>query len=163
MFITDISEHQEAIEAAKLAISQERVRDPKRMESNIKAQYVSGWVSHKTNPNFGPIVDLTISCAKFVCNDFFKADLDFICYNCWGAHYQAGDHTVSHSHFPSEFAAVAYLEVGEGAAPLVFEDKLTVQPRSGMLIVFPGILHHHVPKTTAERLVVAMNIERKKE
>ena len=163
IFTVDISRHIDAIEAAKIAIEQQRMRDPTPMQSNVKANYVSGWVSHKENLNFSPIVDLAISCAKFISKDFFKADLDLICYNCWGARYEPGDHTVKHSHFPSEFAAVAYLEVDEGAAPIVFEDELTFHPKSGTMVIFPGILHHAVPTTTAGRLVVAMNIERKKD
>ena len=163
VFTVDISSHAQVIEAAKLAIQQEQERDPVSMDSNVKAKYVSGWSSHIFNANFMPLVNLTLSCVKFISRDYFKVDLDFMCYNCWGAHYGPGDYTHRHYHYPSDFAAVAYLEVADGAAPIIFEDTLKITPKTGTLLVFPGILYHEVPKTTAERLVVAMNIDRKEE
>ena len=73
--------------------------------------------------------------------------------------YEDGDHTVKHNHFPSTFAAVVYLEIEKDAAPIVFEEELTVVPTSGSLIVFPALLEHYVPKTSGRRMAISMNID----
>jgi hypothetical protein len=75
--------------------------------------------------------------------------------------YEKGDHTIRHSHFPSDFAAVYYVDVEPGCAPIVFEDELKVYPESGMLVVFPAWIHHEVPKTDARRTAVSMNIDKR--
>jgi hypothetical protein len=75
--------------------------------------------------------------------------------------YGPGDHTIKHCHYPADFSVVIYLEVSEDSAPILFEESLTIIPKSGMMIIFPGMLHHEVPKTNAKRIVVAMNLHRK--
>ena len=59
--------------------------------------------------------------------------------------YEDGEHTIRHSHFPSDFSAVYYVDVEPGCAPVLFEvpqndgvnDKggnLTLQPRMVCLL-----------------------------
>jgi hypothetical protein len=82
-----------------------------------------------------------------------------------------GEHTIRHSHFPSDFAACYYVDVEPGCSPIIFEKKiidgvhdnnepLTIQPQNGMLVLWPAILHHEVPPTETKRMVVAMNIDK---
>jgi hypothetical protein len=73
--------------------------------------------------------------------------------------YEGGDYTKKHSHYPSVYAAVIYIDVDENSAPIVIEEQLTVVPASGSLLVFPAILEHEVPKTNSKRIVIAMNID----
>lgn len=161
IFKMDISEHTEALNSAKEAIFEQYRANPTRMESNVKAWYVTGWMSHKENPKYQPLIDLALDAVKFVSAGYFNQEINFYCFNCWGMLYNPDDHTVKHSHYPSDFAVVIYLEVEDGAAPIIFNETLTVQPKSGTMIIFPAWIHHEVPKTTAKRMVVAMNIDKK--
>jgi hypothetical protein len=77
--------------------------------------------------------------------------------DCWYAVYEASDHTVAHSHFPSDFSSVVYLQVDEAGAPIVFANNIAVHPVSGTAVIFPGLLEHHVPATQGRRVVVAVN------
>jgi len=159
VFTTNIGQHRQAIEMAAKAIFEERQKNPRRMESNVKADYVSSWGSHLNNPNFQPLIDIVLSLCEEVSKTYFNVELKYKIYNCWGMLYEEGDYAVKHSHFPSTFAAVVYLEVEKDSAPIVFEDELTVVPASGSLILFPAILHHEVPKTKGRRMVISMNID----
>ena len=80
--------------------------------------------------------------------------------DCWGVIYENSDHTIPHTHFPSDFAAVAYLEANENCAPIIFENQIQVQPVPGSLVIFPGIMNHHVPENSDKRVIVAMNLQK---
>ena len=159
IFSTNISDYKDVMSLAAEAIFEERKKNPNSMESNVKAFYVSDYSSHLKNPKFQPLIDLVLSFCSEVSKTYFKVDLKYKCYNCWGMLYEDGDHTVKHNHFPSTFAAVVYLEIEKDAAPIVFEEELTVVPTSGSLIVFPALLEHHVPKTSGRRMAISMNID----
>jgi hypothetical protein len=163
VFSVDISKYQEALFLAKEAIIELKQKDPTSIESNVKAEYVSPWLSHTINPKFQPIIELATSCASFISDSFLNQKLEFYCFNCWGMEYGPGDYSIKHCHYPTEFSAVIYLDVSEDSAPIIFEDTLTINPKSGMMLLFPGILHHEVPKTNARRTVVAMNLHRKEQ
>jgi hypothetical protein len=159
IFSTNISQFKEPLKLAMEAILEEKDKNPVPMDSNVKAYYVSDYSSHIFNPKFTPLIDLVLSFCEEVSKNYLKTDLKYKCYNCWGAIYEPGDYSVRHSHFPSTFAAVVYLDVDETSAPINFEDELSVVPAKGSLIVFPALLHHEVPKTNGRRIVVAMNID----
>ena len=64
-----------------------------------------------------------------------------------------------------------YVDVEPGCAPVIFESikkdgvnnnnqPLTIQPQNGMLAIWPGILHHEVPRTKGRRMCISMNIEK---
>lgn len=160
IFKMDISEHCDILNLAKEAIFEQLKANPTSMESNVKAWYVTHWMSHKENPKYQPLIDLAIDAVKFVSKGYFNQEINFECFNCWGILYNPGDYTVRHCHYPSDFAVVVYLEIENGAAPLQF-DNLTISPQSGTMVIFPAWLHHEVPKTSSRRMVVAMNIDKK--
>ena len=94
--------------------------------------------------------------------DFLNTDLTTLNYelivaDCWCAVYEATNHTIPHSHFPSDFSAVIYLEMVEESAPIIFNESLVINPASGTVIFFPGSLPHHVPATKGKRVIVAIN------
>lgn len=159
IFSSDISQHKQILSLAVEAILEEKSKNPKGMESNVKAYYVSDYSSHLSNPKFQPLIDLVLSLAKFVSKDYFNCNFNLKVYNCWGMIYEEGDHAVKHTHFPSTFSAVVYIDIEESAAPIIFEDQLSIVPTAGSVILFPAILSHEVPKTKGKRIVVAMNIE----
>jgi hypothetical protein len=160
VFTIDISEHQDVVNLAKEAILEQHQINPISIESNVKAHYVTGWMSHKENSKYQPLIDLVINAVKFISKGFFNQEIDFYCFNCWGIIYNPGDYTIRHSHYPSDFAVAVYLEIEDGAAPIIFNEKLTIYPKSNTMVIFPASLHHEVPKTNARRMVVSMNIDK---
>jgi signal recognition particle subunit SEC65 len=159
VFSTNISQFKDVLDLAAKAIFEERGKNPKGMDSNVKAHYVSDYASHLNNSNFQPLIDIVLSFCEEISKTYFKSEIKFKCYNCWGMLYESGDYTVKHNHYPSTFAAVVYLDFEKNAAPIIIEDQLTVIPTSGSLVVFPAILNHLVPKSNGRRMVVAMNID----
>lgn len=75
----------------------------------------------------------------------------------WIAQYGQGDYTVKHSHIPSTYTFVYFIESPRGSSPLVFSTSgRKVLPKEGRLVVFPGCIKHHVPKNHSEgRLILA--------
>lgn len=159
IFATNISQFKDELRLASEAILEEKEKNPVPMESNVKAQYVSDYNSHLVNPKFQPLINLVLSLSEEVSKKYFNVDLKFKCFNCWGMIYNEGDFTKNHSHFPSTFAAVIYIDLEENSSPLLIEDELSVVPTKGSLILFPALLKHEVPKTQGKRMVVAMNID----
>ena len=79
---------------------------------------------------------------------------------CWGIIYNEGDKTDRHKHDNLSYAAVYYAYAKNCQTPLKFDNGIEIVPKTGMLIVFPGYLHHWVPKIENEdkRITVAFNI-----
>jgi hypothetical protein len=160
IFTTILHNKDEMNAYLKEVIFEHRNNNPKSNESNVNAWH-SNYGTHNDNPKFKPIIDLILNFCKFVSKDYFNCEVDFICFNFWVMMYEKGDYTKRHSHFPSDFAAVYYVDVEPGCAPIIFEDEIQVQPETGMLVIFPALLHHEVPKTDARRIAVSMNIDKK--
>ena len=85
--------------------------------------------------------------------------------------YEESEYTVRHSHYPSDFSAVYYVDVEPNCAPVLFEtpqndginhksETFTLQPKNGMLAIWPAILHHEVPPTKGRRMCISMNINK---
>jgi hypothetical protein len=159
IFSTNISNHPEVLRLAAEAIYDLKRKTPDSIKSNVVANYVSSWSSHLETPKLQPLCNLVLSFCNEISKNYYKTDVQFKVFNCWGMIYEGGDYTKKHCHFPSAFAAVVYIDVDENSAPIVIEDQLTVVPASGSLLVFPAILEHEVLKTNSKRIVIAMNID----
>jgi len=80
---------------------------------------------------------------------------------CWGAIYGKGDWVQEHNHVGSIYGWCYYIRMPKGSSPLVFpEGDLSIQPKEGELIVFPGIVKHSVPPCDCEekRIMIASNV-----
>ena len=149
-------------EECRLALQglhEERAKGYASLESNVKASFVSSWLSHKENDKFLPLVSLVTDCCHDVLKEFFsvrKPGLNINCVNCWGAMYEPGDYTNVHHHVPFLFSACVYLDLEEGHSNILFDDTEVLVER-GSLLIFPGYLRHSVPPTTGKRVTVAMN------
>ena len=77
----------------------------------------------------------------------------------WGQIYGKGAYQVSHTHLPSHWSLVLFVNCPNGSSPLVFGDNdLEISPSSGYGVLFPGWVRHYVPKNlTAGRSVVSGN------
>tara|TARA_B100000131_G_C17947517_1_gene545006 strand:- start:106 stop:804 length:699 start_codon:yes stop_codon:yes gene_type:complete len=171
IFSTILPQHVELNEYLKHVILEHRQNNPTTLQSNVKAWH-SSWVTHEDNPKFQPIVDITLNVCKFVSEGYFECrNIEYHVLNLWAMMYEETEWTKRHSHFPSDFAAVYYVDVEPGSAPVIFESvvndgindnnqPLIVQPENGMLLVWPALLHHEVPPTKGRRMAISMNIEK---
>lgn len=166
VFVCDLSAMEAPFSLAAQAVEELQQTHPQSTPSNVKALYMSPWKSHLLNPKLGLLCDTVVKLALMgakgiIGSDLSSLNLELVVTDCWAAVYQSTDSTSRHNHFPAEFAAVAYLEAEDGCAPIIFAGTTAVQPRPGMVIIFPGILDHEVPATNARRTVVAMNLYKK--
>ena len=172
VFATIFADHVEFNKYMKYVILEHRKKNPETTQSNVKAWH-SSWQPHIENPAFQPLIDRVLSACTFVSAGYFQTqELEFSIFNCWASMYdKKGEHTIRHSHFPSDFACTYYVDVEPGCSPIVFESNikdgingdnkpLTIQPQNGMLLLWPALLHHEVPPTETKRMVVAMNIDK---
>ena len=171
IFTTILPQHVEFNKYLKQVILEHRQNNPETTKSNVKAWH-SSWVTHEENPKFQPLVDIVIDVCKFVAEGYFEhKDIEYHVLNLWAMMYEDTEWTKRHSHFPSDFAVVYYVDVDPGSAPVIFESvvedgvndnnqPLTLQPENGMLAIWPAILHHEVPPTKGRRMCISMNIEK---
>mgnify|MGYP001418755409 CR=1 FL=1 len=172
IFTTILADHVELNRYLKQVILEHRQKHPEDLNSNVKAWH-SSWETQKINPKFQPLVDRICGACKFISEGYFQCDLcEYTVVNFWAMMYEKSEYTIKHSHFPSDFSAVYYVDVEPGCAPVLFEvpqndgvnDKggnLTLQPQNGMLAIWPSILHHEVPPTKGKRMCISMNIDKK--
>ena len=172
VFTTILDDHIEMNKYLKQVILEHRQKFPETTKSNVKAWH-SSWVTHQENPKFQPLVDRVISGCKFISKGYYQcSDVEYRVLNLWAMMYEDTEWTKRHSHFPSDYAAVYYVDVEEGCAPVIFESvvddgvnnynqPLTLQPQNGMLAIWPAVLHHEVPPTKGRRMCISMNIDKK--
>jgi hypothetical protein len=162
VFGCSLLDHPDALHAARSAIDELKQSHPESTPSNVKAVYMSPWKSHQLSPNLQPLIQLVAQKIKSTVEQYLGVSFDHLAYDlrvadCWGAIYEKSDHTVPHTHYPSDFSAVVYLEMEDQSSPIVFENSLVVSPVSGSLVFFPGSLSHHVPATHGKRVIVVIN------
>ena len=102
-----------------------------------------------SNPRFDNLVSH--------CNHDDRLSLDLSA--IWGQIYGKGAYQVSHTHLPSHWSFVLFVNCPEGSSPLVFgDDDLNIIPRPGYGVVFPAWIRHYVPQNLSpERSVVSGN------
>ena len=173
IFTTILEDHVEFNKYMKEVILEHRQNNPESTKSNVKAWH-SSWETHKENPKFQPLVDRVTGAVKFLSAGYFQTQsLEFDVFNLWAMMYEEGEHTIRHSHFPSDFSAVYYVDVEPGCAPVLFEvpqndginhkcETFTLQPQNGLLALWPAILHHEVPATKRKRMCISMNIDKRR-
>ena len=172
VFSTVFEDHVEFNKYMKQVILEHRQKNPEDIESNVKAWH-SSWVTHEENPKFQPLADRVCSACKFLTEGYFQCQsTEYSIINLWAMMYEDGEHTIRHSHFPSDFSACYYVDVEPGCSPVLFEvpkndgvndkcETFTLQPQNGMLAIWPAILHHEVPPTKGRRMCISANIDKR--
>ncbi len=109
---------------------------------------------NSSNPKFQNLVSH--------CNHDERLELELS--SIWGQIYGSGAFQVSHTHLPSHWSFVLFVNCPEGCSPVVFgEEDLEIQPRQGFGVVFPSWIRHYVPRNLARgRSVVSGNFYYKK-
>ena len=171
VFTTILDYHVELNKYLKEVILDHRRKKPETTFSNVKAWH-SSWQTHDENPNFKPLIDITLDACRFISAGYYECDdIKYHVSNMWAMMYEDTEWTKRHSHFPCDFAAAYYVDVEPGCAPVIFESvvkdgvndnnqPLALQPQNGMLAIWPAILHHEVPRTKGRRMAISMNIDK---
>jgi len=123
---------------------------------------MSPWKSHLLTDKFGPLIQIVSDKIKEASKRHLSTDLAALNYDlavadCWCAVYERSNYTIPHTHMPTTFSAVLYLEMDTGSSPIVFNNSVAANPTSGTLVFFPGHLLHHVPATEGKRTIVVIN------
>lgn len=159
IFFYEVDLNSNACKLATQGIYEEIASSKPTNETNLKNYYTTSYFIHKTNYKFNFIVDTVSACCREIAiNTFNLNNFKINCFNCWGAVYKENDYAVEHNHFPSVLSAVIYLEAEKNASG-VFFDKSYIEVKPGLILIFPGILLHSVPKTKGVRTIVAMNFD----
>lgn len=125
--------------------------------TNVDAWRTDFYTKEDTN-DFDFLIDKIIPIIYNVNQDYFNDHHTFYdCQNFWAMKYSEGDCAYKHNHYPADFSCVYYIRVTEKSSPIVFENKLKVQPKDGMLVLFPGIINHNVFPTKDKRIAFAAN------
>jgi len=146
--------------------------DPKKITENIKKFYeknpisnksfVEAWHSdyylhHYTN-DFDDLIKIVENRVYKSLNQQYLRKVE--CVESWAIIYKYGNYVDRHKHSDQQYAAVYYAKAEKNAEPLQFDNYLTIVPKTGMLVCFPGWLYHSVPKITndEERICISFNL-----
>ena len=131
--------------------------DKQQRKTNVKA-HMTDWFMQDSSQEFQWVCNRAIDLAAK--NNPHQVDM--MAYDCWGAIYREGDRTIMHNHWPHLWSFVYYVNCPAGSAPLVFDkevSKYSVEPKTGLMVMFPGWVNHSVPKHEGkERIMVAGNL-----
>ena len=155
----DFSEHRPLLELSKEAIFEEKIKDNgESLDSNVRASYVTSYLAHTKNEKFTPLIDKVVTTATEIAHEKDDFDLELYCMNAWGIEYLEGDYSIPHRHMPVGYSVICYIDVEDECAPIIFENNTMIKPKSNMLLMFPGNLLHHVPRTKGKRILMSYNL-----
>ena len=148
----------------KEIILQKRSDDPEYLDTqetaghSVKA-WLTKWDTLETDNRFQPVADYALFVLDYIMKHVFDTHAEYRVVSLWAVVMEKGDQAIPHDHFSSSWSCVYYVDVEEYVAPIFLEDK-EVHVKNGMLVLFPGLLTHHVPPTKGRRIAVAMNIDK---
>ena len=135
VFSTILADHVEFNKYLKQVILEHREKNPESTKSNVKAWH-SSWMTHQENPKFQPLVDRVCNACTFLSAGYFQCQsLEFVPFNFWAMMYEEGEHTIRHSHFPSDFSCCYYVDVDTESSPIIFDIEFSVF----VSLVFTGL------------------------
>tara|TARA_R100000005_G_C4919689_1_gene153521 strand:- start:137 stop:742 length:606 start_codon:yes stop_codon:yes gene_type:complete len=138
-------------------ISEHRKQDGTNHPSNVKA-WRSSYLTHKETTLFNDAVKYLVDKCNEIIAEYYGVFIKHNCIHMWVMEYEKGNYATKHTHYPTDWSAVYYAEMNEKSAPVVIENTLTIHPKSGTLVLFPGTLEHKVIPTSSSRKVLAMNL-----
>lgn len=79
----------------------------------------------------------------------------------WGAVYNHGDYTITHTHSLNHLSFVYFVNTPRGSSPLVFTtSNKKIKAEEGKVVVFNSSLWHHIPKNRCDnRIIIAGNYQ----
>ena len=122
-------------------------------KSNVKAWH-SHFDTHYKEPRFNILINKILKKSQ----EFLKINCNLHPLNFWVMEYEKGNHAVKHNHWPASLSGVYYIDVEENSSPIIFENNFTIEPKNGMLLLFPSIVNHEVPPSKGKRIVASINL-----
>jgi hypothetical protein len=133
------------------------------MDSNVKA-WSSDYETHLKTDVFSDYLNYILQFSQNAYNDMFSVNQEIIVIDFWLTHYRKGDYTIKHKHgnlFNNVIiSGCYYVDMEEGASPIIFEGEEPIYPENDTLIIFSSKLNHEVPPTNGERIVMSFNFYR---
>ena len=165
IFSTILDNHIELNKYLKEIILEHRKKYPQSNTSNVHAWH-SDWHTHILNPKFRPFCDMVCDQCTLVGEKYYIGNYQYDVGTMWAMMYESGDSTAKHLHFPNTFAVSYYIEVGSKSSPIIFENddgrSLTIQPKNGMLLIWPAFIPHMVLPTESKRMAISLNVSHSK-
>ena len=93
---------------------------------------------------------------RMYCSKYNIPPLKFI--NSWFNITNPGSRLKIHNHGDKCVSGAFYVSVGENSVPLIFPDT-SVNPYSGLLIIFPSSYNHYTKKEKQQRIVISFNTD----
>ena len=138
-------------------------KNPVGMDSNVKA-WSSDYETHLKTDVFSDYLNYILQFSQNAYNDMFSVNQEIIVIDFWLTHYRKGDYTIKHKHgnlFNNVIiSGCYYVDMEEGASPIIFEGEEPIYPENDTLIIFSSKLNHEVPPTNGERIVMSFNFYR---
>jgi len=126
--------------------------------TNVNAWH-SDWKTHLINNKFDSFISKIESCIKkYYPTKIFLEDF-------WFNIYEDSGSAKRHAHTPFQLSGVYFIECDENSSPLVIDNNhknketITIQPKPGKLVIFPGYAYHSVSKNknSTKRTSIAFN------
>ena len=138
-------------------------KNPVGMDSNVKA-WSSDYETHLKTDVFSDYLNYILQFSQNAYNDMFSVNQEITVAEFWLSHYRKGDYTIKHKHgnlFNNVIiSGCYYVDMEEGASPIIFEGEEPIYPENDTLIIFSSKLNHEVPPTNGERIVMSFNFYR---
>ena len=136
-----------------------RKEHPGYYDSNVKAWHSNFFTFQETHIFDDCLNSIIMLCDKTIAKHY-NCLVKHHCSNMWVMEYEEGDYADNHCHYPADWSVVYYINVDENSSPIILENEIEIQPESGLLLIFPGIILHKVPSTKSFRRVMSMNLEK---
>ena len=151
--IYTLENYQELNNKLKKIILEFRKKYPESDNSNVKAWHTH-FDTHKKEPKFNILLDKILKNSQ----EFLEVNFNLHLLNFWVMEYEKGNHAVKHNHWPASLSGVYYIDVEENSSPIIFENNFTIEPKNGMLLLFPSMVYHEVPPSKGKRIVASFNL-----
>ena len=135
-----------------------RKLNPRYHLSNVKAWH-SSFFTYKETTIFDDCINYLVELSNKIISEYYdNLPIKHKCIHMWVMEYHKGDHSDIHCHYPADWSLVYYINADKNSSPILLENQIEMYPEPGLLLIFPGIIEHMVPKTKSFRRAIAMNL-----
>ncbi len=156
--VTELPGADAANRALRQGFARENSRDDVRRTHSFNGRFENIYIAGDRLPELRPVSDFALSTARHI------LERDSLRMGCWFNAMPPGHSTTLHTHEEEDelLSAVYYIHTPANCGRLVLHHDQTmtfIEPRAGLLVVFPPGLPHEVERNDSEqtRLSVAFN------
>ncbi len=156
--LTDLANAEDINRALDAGFTREKDKDDVKRTHMFNGRFENIYISHERLPELQAVSDFALTTARRILN---RVSLHM---GCWFNEMPPGHSTTLHTHEENDelLSAVYYIKTSPDGGDLVLHDdeaRITIEPRPGLLILFPPDLPHEVGRNDSDktRLSVAFN------